>query len=119
MAQAEHVTTAIPLCVTDGKAKASFNSQAAHAKLLSALEGNLPRRIPLDTRSVHLEDRADHLDKVLQAMSVYVAELLDDTAENVPGGLELRFIKGALSDLASHVRGTIQQAAEDMAGRFA
>jgi hypothetical protein len=52
---------------------------------------------------------------VLEAFSAYLIELLEDVAENVPGGLEIQYIQAALSDLSSDVLGTIQQAANDLA----
>ena len=52
-------------------------------------------------------------------MSVYVTAILDDTAQNVPGGLDLRQIDALLSDLASDVTGTLQRAADAMAERVA
>ncbi|MGA3311193.1 MAG: hypothetical protein ABSD08_21695 [Xanthobacteraceae bacterium] len=45
--------------------------------------------------------------KVLNALSVYVTAILDDTAQHVPGGLDLRYIDALLSDLVSDVTGTI------------
>ena len=45
-------------------------------------------------------------------MSVYVTAILDDIAQNVPGGLDLRHIDALLSDLASDVIGTLPQTAE-------
>jgi hypothetical protein len=81
--------------------------------------GTPPRPIPLDADAVDLEDRADHLDKVFGAFSVYVAVILDDTAQNVPGGLDLRDAEAALADLASDVTATIQYAADRLAGRAA
>ena len=77
------------------------------------------RAIPLDPDASDLEDRADHLKKVLSALSVYVTAILDDTAQNLPGGLDLRHIDALLSDLASDVTGTIQRAADAWAGRVA
>jgi hypothetical protein len=53
---------------------------------------------------------------VLSALSVYLAVILDDTAQNVPGGLDLRDAEGILADLASDLTGTIQHAADGMAG---
>src|SRR5215213_8616693 len=111
MAQAEHVTTAIPAPITGASTK-SPSIQAAHAALLSALAENPPRAIP--TRSSDLEHRAEHLEKLLGQVPSYLAEILDDTAENVPGGLELQYIKGALSDLQSDIVGTVRHAAEDI-----
>jgi hypothetical protein len=90
---------------------------AAHVKLVAALAGNPPRPIPLDADAIDLEDRANHLDKVFAALSVYVTVILDDTAQNVPGRLDLRDAEGLLADLASDVTGAIQHAADDMAGR--
>jgi hypothetical protein len=89
---------------------------AAHPELVAALAGHPPRTIPLDADAIDLEDRADHLSKVLSALSVYVAVILDDTAQNVPGGLDLRDAEALLADLASDLTGTIQYAADGMAG---
>jgi hypothetical protein len=91
---------------------------AAHAEFVGAL-GQPPRPIPVDADAIDLEDRADHISKVLGALSAYVAVILDDTAQNVPGRLDLPYVEAVLADLASDVAGTIQHAAEDMAGRVA
>jgi hypothetical protein len=92
---------------------------AAHAEFVAALAGHPPKSIPVDADAIDLEDRADHLSKVLGALSVYVAVILDDTAQNVPGRLDLPHIEAVLADLASDVTGAIQHAAEDMAERIA
>jgi hypothetical protein len=57
------------------------------------------------------------LNTVLRALSVYLTVILDDTAQNVPGSLDLCDVEGLLADLASDVTGAIQRAADDMAGR--
>jgi hypothetical protein len=67
--------------------------------------------------AIDLEDRADHLGHLFWALSVYVAVVLDDTAQNVPGRLDLRDAEAILADLASDMTGAIQKAADDMAGR--
>jgi hypothetical protein len=90
--------------------------RAAHAEFVTALAEHPPRPIPLDADATDLEDRADHLDKVFGALLVYVTVILDDTAQNAPGSLDLRDAEAVLADLASDVTGTIQQAADDMAG---
>jgi hypothetical protein len=92
--------------------------RAAHAEFVAIL-GQFPRAIPLDVDAVDLEDRADHLNKALNALSVYVIAALDDTAQNVPGGLRLPPIEAILCDLTSDITGTIQLAADAMAGRVA
>jgi hypothetical protein len=116
MAQAEDVTTAIPAPVTAVPRKSSTDTiRVAHVRLVSALAGHPPRPIPLVPRPCAFEDRAGHARKVLEAFSAYLIELLEDVAENVPGGLEIQYIQAALSDLSSDVLGTIQQAANDLA----
>ena len=77
------------------------------------------RAIPLDPDASDLEDRADHLKKVLSALSVYVTAILDDTAQNDSGGLDLRQIAALLTEPESDVTGTLRHAAEGMAGRGA
>jgi hypothetical protein len=91
--------------------------RAAHAEFLAALAGHPPRPIPINADAIDLEDRADHLGKVFAALSVYVTLILDDTAQNVPGSLDLRDAEGLLADLVSDMTGAIQHAADDMAGR--
>jgi hypothetical protein len=91
----------------------------AHAEFIGALAGHPPRPIPVDADAIDLEDRADHVSGVFRALSAYLAVILDDTAQNVPGGLDLRDVEGLLADLASDLSGTIQHAAEGMAGRVA
>jgi hypothetical protein len=101
----------------DGASAKQLPVRAAHAEFIAALAGHPPRPIPIEADALDLEDRADHLNTVLSALSVYLAVILDDTAQNVPGSLDLRDAEGLLADLASDVAGTIQKAADDMAGR--
>jgi hypothetical protein len=86
----------------------------AHADFVATLTGAPPRTIPLEADSIDIEDRADHLSKVLGALSAYVAVILDDTAQNVPGTLDLPDVEAILADLTSDVTGAIQHAAEGM-----
>jgi hypothetical protein len=106
-------------CDRVGANPSASSVRAAHAEFVAALVGHPPRTIPLDVDAIDLEDRADHLSKVLGALSAYVAVILDDTAQNVLGRLELPHIEAVLADLASDVTGAIQHAADDMAGRVA
>jgi hypothetical protein len=120
MAQAEYVSNAIRALITGASANPSTSLvRAAHAEFVAALAGHPPRPIPVDADIVDLEDRADHLNKVLSALSAYVTVILDDTAQNAPGGLDLHHIEAGLSDLASDVTGTIQRAVDALAGRVA
>jgi hypothetical protein len=54
---------------------------------------------------------------VLGGLAAYLAEILDDTAQNTPGTLDLCDADAILVDLASDLSGAIQRAAEEMAGR--
>jgi hypothetical protein len=118
MAQADHVTNAIQALITGASAAPAIGPiHVAHAELVAALAAHPPRPIPADADAIDLEDRADHFGKVFSALSVYVAVILDDTAQNVPGRLDLPDTEGMLADLASDLTGTIRHAAEGMAGR--
>jgi hypothetical protein len=118
MAQADHVFNAIPALITDRGAKPPINPvRAAHAEFVTALAAHPPWRIPLFPDASDLEDRADHLKLVLRALTAYVAVLLDDAAQNVPGGLDLRQIDALLSDLTSGAVGVLQQAADEAVRR--
>ena len=120
MAQAEHVTSAIDALMIGASAKPSTNPiREAHAEFVAALSSRPPRPIPIDARAIDLQDRTDHLNKVRNALSAYLTAVLDDTAQNVPGGLDLRQVDALLSDLASDVSGSLQHAVERMAWRVA
>jgi len=120
MAQADHVSNAIRPLITGAGAKPSTNPVgAAHAEFVTAVAAEPPWPIPLFADASDLEDRADHLKKVLNAASVYVTAILDDTAQNVPGGLDLRQIEALLCDLTSEVPGTLQRAADALPGSCA
>jgi hypothetical protein len=118
MAQAVHVTSAIGALTIGASTKPSTSPvRAAHAELVPALAGHPPRAIPVDADTTDLEDRADHLKKVLNALWAYLSAILKDTAQNVPGGLDLCQVVAVLSDLTSDVAGSLQHAAESMARR--
>jgi hypothetical protein len=120
MAQAEYVISAIRALITGADATPSTSPiRSAHAKFVAALVGYPPRPIPVDADAIDLEDRADHLDKVLSVLSVYLTVILDDTTQNVPGRIDFRHIEAVLADLASDVTGAIQHAADGMEGRVA
>jgi len=120
MAQADYVPNAIRALITGASAKASTNPvRGAHAEFVAALAGHPPRPIPIDADAIGLWDRADHLNKVLNALSAYLTAALDDTAQNVPGGLDLRQVDAFLSDLVSDMSGTLQHAVERTAWRVA
>jgi len=120
MAQAKYVNSAGITPTTGAGACPSTKSiDAAYSEFVAALAGNRPLSIPVFAASADLADRAEYLEAVFTALSKYLTVILDDTAQNVPGGLDLLYINALLSDLASEVSGTVQQASESMAGRVA
>jgi hypothetical protein len=120
MAQADRVINAIAAPMTGASEKPSSNPvRAAHADFIAALAGLRPWPIPLFADASDLEDRADHLKEVLGTLSAYLTTILDDTAQNIPGGLDLRQIDALLSDLTSEVSGTLQRAADVLAEEVA
>ena len=114
MAQAERVSIAsrAPITAADGGPV-----RAAYAEFLAKLAGYPPRPIPVDVDSVDLEQRAEHLNEVFSGLAGYLTLILDDTAQNTPGGLDVCDAEAILADLTSGLSGAIQRAAEEMAGR--
>jgi hypothetical protein len=106
-------------CERAGAKPSASPALASHAAFVTALSAHPPRAIPLDADALDLEDRADHIGKVFVAFSVYVAVILDDTAQNVTGTLDLPHVEAILADLAADVTGAIQHAAEEMGWRVA
>jgi hypothetical protein len=88
-----------------------------YAEFLASLGKHPPRPIPIVADSIDLQDRADHLNKVLSGLAAYLTVILDDTAQNTPGRLDLCDAEAILADLASDLSGAIERAAEEMAGR--
>jgi hypothetical protein len=116
MAQAECITTAIRELMSRGRPpKSTSPVRAAHAELVAALAGNPPRPIRLEVDSLDLDDRAEHVAKLLAAVHVYLTAILADTAANIPGGgLDHKYLDGLYSDFAGDAVGGIQQAAAEM-----
>ena len=122
MAQAELVSIASRARITGAHPKPSTAPvgspvRTVYAEFLASLEEHPPRPIPIVADSIDLHDRADHLINVLGGLAAYLAVILDDTAQNSPGRLDLCDAEGILTDLVSDLSGAFQHAAEDMAGR--
>jgi hypothetical protein len=90
---------------------------AAYTEFLAAVAAHPPGPIPVDADAIDLEQRADHLNAVFGGLRSYLAIILDDTAQNAPGGLDLTDAEAILADLASDLIGAILNAADEMAGR--
>ena len=113
MAQAETLSNAIRALIPGARPPSPPKPiWAAHAAFVSSVAGRPPLPIPVFAEAADLEERADHLKGVLDALSVYLKAALADAAQNVPGGLELRHVEALLSDVTSEVTGTLRQAAD-------
>ena len=78
MAQAERVTTAIRELMSRGQPPKSTSPRAAHTEFIAALAGNAPHPINPKPNSADLERCADHLEKVLAALHVYLTAIIAD-----------------------------------------
>src|SRR5262245_19560134 len=108
MAEAERVPSAI--CPLFTGAQLSRPPVA----FVAALRVITPNPLPIYVGSDHLEERVDHLIKVLTAVSFYLAAVVEDTAENVPGRLDVEHVGPVLADLTADL--AINRAADDVAG---
>lgn len=89
--------------------------QAAHATLVARLLLARPFRIDVfvSDRS-DIQNRAEHLRDVLDAVVDYVKVIVEDTAENAPGGsVDAKYIVGCVTDLAAESAGALAFVADD------
>jgi hypothetical protein len=116
MAQAECIITAIRELMSRGlPPKSTSPVRAAHTELVAALASNPPHPIHVAVESDDLDGRADHLEKVLAAMRVYLTAILADTAQNIPGAaLDCKYLNGVYMDFSADAVGGIRNAAEEM-----
>jgi hypothetical protein len=87
----------------------------AHIEFVAALAGNVPHPICADVDSGDIDDRADHLERVVAALHVYVTAIIADTAQNIPGRtLDRRYFDNLFQDLSAYALCVIRNAAEEM-----
>ena len=98
MAQADFLPNAIRTPITG--VHASSSTRSAHAELVAVVEGQSP---PPVLHHSGIENRAERRNKVITRLPVHVTGIIDDTARNVPCGLDLRQIEAVFSDVASGV----------------
>jgi hypothetical protein len=116
MAQAEHITTAIRELMSRGQPLKSTNRvRAAHTEFVAALAGNAPHPIRSDPDWEALEGRADHLEKTIAALHVYVTAVIAETARDIPANtLDRRYLEGLFQQFSAEVLGAIRDAAAEM-----
>jgi hypothetical protein len=111
MAQAEHVTTAIRELMSRGQPPKSTSPRAAHTEFIAALAA--PHSIHPKPNSADLEQRADHLQKMFAALHVYLTAIIAETAQKIPGSIELDSV---FQQLSADALGVIRNAAAEMRG---
>src|SRR5439155_13470940 len=114
MAQAIGITTAIRQLMSRGRPpKSTSPVRLAHAEFVAALASNIPQPIFAVVDADDLDGRADHLEKVFAALRVYLAVIIGDTAQNIPGGTpDRRYLDNLFQDLSADAVGVIRNAAE-------
>ena len=116
MAQADGITTAIRQLLSRRRLPNSTNSvRLAHTEFVAALAGNVPHPIYAGANPDDLDARANHLEKVFGALHAYLAAIIGDTAQNIPGGaFDHRYLDNLFRDLSADAVGAIRNAAEEM-----
>ena len=116
MAQAEHLTTAIRELMSRGQPLKSTNRvRAAHTEFVAALAGNAPHPIRSDANWEALEGRADHLEKTIAALHVYLSAIIAESAEDIPAStLDRRYLDGLFQQFSADVLGAIRDAVGEM-----
>jgi hypothetical protein len=116
MAQAEHISTAIRELMSRGRPVNSTNLvRAAHTEFVAALAGNAPHPIRSDANWEALEGRADHLEKTIAALHVYLSAIIAETAGDIPAStLDRRYLDGLFQQFSADVLGAIRDAAAEM-----
>src|SRR6516165_3260132 len=116
MAQAEHITTAIRELMSRGLPLKSTNRvRAAHTEFVAALAGNAPHPIRSDANWETLEGRADHLEKTIAALHVYLSAVIAEAAEDIPASiLDRRYLDGLFQQFSADVLGAIRDAVAEM-----
>ena len=116
MAQAESITTAIRELMSRGQPPKSTNPvRAAHTEFVAALAGNAPHPIHSDANWEALEGRADHLEKTIAALHVYISAIIAETARDIPANtLDRRYLDGLFQQFSADVLGAIRDAAAEV-----
>lgn len=82
--------------------------------LLTRLADNVPANIIGEADAADLEERAEHLQQILQDVETYIAAVMKD-AKYRTSGLDLDVnVLGILSDMRGDLVGTLKVAAEQM-----
>jgi hypothetical protein len=95
--------------------KSTSPVRQAHTEFIAALAGNVLHPIYAGANADDLDGRADHLENAFGALHAYLAVVIGDTAQNIPGGaLDRRYLDNLVQDLSAEAVGAIRTAAEKM-----
>src|SRR6516164_7378205 len=116
MAKAEHITTAIrELMSREQPLKSTNRVRAAHTEFIATLAGNAPHPIRSDANWEALEGRADHLEKTIAALHVYLSAIIAESAEDIPAStLDRRYLDALFQQFSADVLGAMRDAAAEM-----
>ena len=118
MAQADSVHSAVRFLITGAVTKPSTNPPLSGHEIIAGRERQPARSIYLHPYPVRFKDGADCLVLVLSALSPY-STTLDETAQNVRNGRDIRKINVTLLNVTSNPAATSQRAAEAAVRRAA
>ena len=89
--------------------------RAAHTEFVAALAGNAPHPIRSDANWEALEGRADHLEKTIAALHVYLSAIITEAAQDIPAStLDRRYLDGLFQQFSADVLGAIRDAVGEM-----
>jgi len=86
----------------------------AHAYLISRLAVNKPHQIRYSADARDLEERAEHVQAIGNAILAYLTEIVADTAHNA-NGIDREVCHGLCDDI-SDIVGNFMNAAENLRG---
>jgi hypothetical protein len=118
MAQADSVPSAVRVLITGTGAKPSTSPFRSGHEIIAGRERQPAGSIYLHPYPIRFKDGADCLALVLSALSPYSATL-DETAQNVRNGRDIRKIEATLLKVTSDPVATSQRAVEAAVRRAA
>ena len=118
MAQADSVPSAVRVLITGASAKPSTSPFRSGPEIIASRETQPVGSIYLHPYPIRFKDGADCPALVLSALSPY-STTLDETAQNVRNGRDIRKIEARLLNVASDPAATSQRAVEAAVRRAA
>jgi hypothetical protein len=83
--------------------------ELTHLQLIQALAAVMPHRIvSAATDEDDVQETADHLRDIFQALGTYVNAVVDELADRVPGGIDRVYVSNMISDTASDIVGYLR-----------